>query len=371
MPDEPESQSAPSPSPAKPPQDTNVVPDAARPSGSPAAIKLSRLLRIIETLQSGRFYNPQQLAELCGVSERTIYRDLETLQDAGLQVVLDESRQGYFLPQRRMFPPSELSIPEALSLLLICQELGGTDNGIPFLAAARTAAWKVSQNLPPHVRDLLGEISEAISIQVDAHHPLTKSQPHYDLILRSLIERHSVRIDYDAASPEGRVATVLDPFRIIFRRRSWYIIGRSSIHREVRVFHLGRILQAELLTETYEIPERFSLARYLGNAWHLMRESHSVDVVIRFAKQVARNVAEVRWHPTQQTEFLSDGRLEFRVTVAGTEEISWWILGYGDRAEVIQPAALRERLKVHAKNMLRLYSTPDASANDQSKSAES
>lgn len=333
--------------------------NAASKKHSAFARRLPRLLRIIETLQSGRLYNSQDLADQCGVSRRTIFRDISALQDAGLQVILDESRQGYFLPHRLMFPPSELSVPEALSLLLICQELGGTENGIPFQAAARSAAWKVCQNLPPHIRDLLGEISGSISIHVDAHHPLTESQPQYDLILRAMIERRRLRIEYDAAGSDGRFQSLLDPYRVIFRRRSWYVIGRSSLHREVRVFHLGRILKAELLTENFQLPPRFSLERFLGNAWHLIRESKSYDVVVRFAPLVARNVAEVRWHQTQQTNFLPDGRLEFRVTVDGIEEISWWILGYGDRAEVVEPECLRERLKSHVENMMKLYSLYD------------
>ena len=45
-------------------------------------------------------------------------------------------------------------------------------------------------------------------------------------------------------------------------------------------------------------------------------------------------MAEVQWHRTQRTAFLPDGSLEFRVTGSGLHEISWWILGYGDQAEV-------------------------------------
>lgn len=309
---------------------------------------------------------------MCNVSRRTIFRDIGTLQHAGLNVVLDEDRQGYYLPHRLMFPPSELSISEALSLLLICQELGGTEGGIPFHAAARSAAWKVCQKMPQHIRELLGDAAGAVSIHLDAHNQLSAAQPQYDAVMRGLLERRQVRIDYDAASPEGRILTVLEAYRILFRRRSWYVIGRSSVHRQVRVFNIGRIRQAEMLEQAYEIPPRFSLERFLGNAWNLIRDPHGpVEVVIRFAPQVARNVAEVRWHKTQQTALLPDGSLEFRVTVDGIEEISWWILGYGDRAEVLQPAALREKLRTHAEHMLNLYSRPPTAAESVSPETKS
>ena len=66
------------------------------------------------------------------------------------------------------------------------------------------------------------------------------------------------------------------------------------------------------------------------------------EVVVRFSKLVAQNVAEVRWHKTQQLQFNDDGTLDFQVTVSGLKEISWWILGYGDQAEVLAPPKLRQ-----------------------------
>ena len=76
---------------------------------------------------------------------------------------------------------------------------------------------------------------------------------------------------------------------------------------------------------------------------------------VRFRPLVARNVAEVLWHKTQQTAYLDDGSLDFRVTMSGLQEISWWILGYGDQAEVIAPAKLRRVVSQRAKNMAAIY----------------
>jgi len=78
-------------------------------------------------------------------------------------------------------------------------------------------------------------------------------------------------------------------------------------------------------------------------------------VAIRFSKMVARNVAEVAWHKTQQTEFLPDGTLEFRATVSGLNEISWWVLGYGDQAEVLKPPGLRRLVAERAARTAEQY----------------
>lgn len=149
--------------------------------------------------------------------------------------------------------------------------------------------------------------------------------------------------------------TALGPYRILFSRRSWYVIGRSSIHRAVRTFNLGRILHAELIGAHYVIPQRFNIDRYLGNAWHLIRAKNRHQVVIRFQKQVADNVAEVRWHKTQTTHRNADGTIEFRAVVDGLSEIIWWVLGYGDQAEVLEPPQLREMVAVHVAALAKVY----------------
>ena len=70
---------------------------------------------------------------------------------------------------------------------------------------------------------------------------------------------------------------------------------------------------------------------------------------------VAQNVAEVSWHKTQKLAFNEDGTLDFTVSVSGLGEISWWILGYGDQAEVLEPEELRETIAQRARRMVERY----------------
>ncbi|MGW8257605.1 MAG: helix-turn-helix transcriptional regulator, partial [Thermoguttaceae bacterium] len=146
------------------------------------------------------------------------------------------------------------------------------------------------------------------------------------------------------------------PYQLFFSRRSWYVAGRSSLHRATRTFNIGRITEIELLEDAYKIPRGFSLERFLRNAWHLIPEpGPDQNVVIRFGKMVAQNVAEVNWHKTQKSSFNKDGTLDFSVTVSGLNEISWWILGYGDQAEVLDPPELRALIQQRIARMQTLY----------------
>jgi len=79
------------------------------------------------------------------------------------------------------------------------------------------------------------------------------------------------------------------------------------------------------------------------------------EVLVHFSRLVTPNVAEVSWHKTQRLVFRDDGSLDFHVTVSGLNEISWWILGYGDQAEVIEPPELRRLIAARAKRMVEQY----------------
>lgn len=330
--------------------------DSQRECPMANSTRLRRLLQLVALLQTGPALNAEALSLRLKVTRRTIFRDLQTLNDAGLTTFFDEDRQGYFLPSPWRLPAQPLNAAEALSLLLICQEMGRPDRGMPFHAAARSAALKISQTLPPALQDFAQEAVEGISIHLEARNPLTSAAGHYEALLEAWMQRRQCRIEYDSATDRQRLSTLLSPYRLLFSRRSWYVIGRSSRDREIRTFNIGRIVSIQLLDGAYRIPKWFHLDKYLGDAWHLIREhGQRHEVVIHFQPLVARNVAEVQWHRTQKCRWLDDGSLEFQVTVEGLSEITWWILGYGDSARVLAPEELVQRLRDRIAAMARRY----------------
>ena len=77
-------------------------------------------------------------------------------------------------------------------------------------------------------------------------------------------------------------------------------------------------------------------------------------VRLRFTPKVARNVAEVQWHKSQQVTRNPDGSAIIDFRVDGLGEITWWILGYGDQVEVLSPAALRKNVAQIARRMVEV-----------------
>ncbi len=314
-------------------------------------------MRLIGLLQAGRGYHAEALASARGVSRRTIFRDLDVLRQAGVPLQYDEEAQHYHIPGTYFLPPTNFTPEEALALLVLCHDLGDQSQ-LPFFEPARSAAVKLSSNLPGRFRELFRTTGEAVQIRLEPTNPLGSHKPVYDGLLEAIAKRRCVRIAYHSLTESKQLVTRLSPYRLLFSRRSWYVIGRSSIHRGVRTFNLGRIEKIELLDDRFRIPKGFSLQRYLRNAWRLIPEpGRDREVRIRFSPLVAHNVAEVNWHPTQRVKFNRDGSLDFRVTVSGLREISWWILGYGDQAEVLEPAELRRMIAQRVERMSNMYRT--------------
>lgn len=316
--------------------------------------RISRLIQQLGLLQASKGCNASQLAQSCKVSRRTIFRDLEVLRDAGVPLLFDDDRNVYRIPGTYYLPPTNFTPEEALAVIVLCYELG-SNSRLPFYEAAQNAAIKLEASLPGSVRRQLEELSVGVQIKPVPGNRLEGQTPIYQQLLGAIAARRPVCMEYDSFSERLSLKLKLSPYRMLFSRRSWYVIGRSSVHHEVRTFNVGRILSLHLLDETFHVPRGFSIERYLGNAWHLIPDGPDVDVVIRFRPTVARNVAEVVWHRTQRIHWNKDGSLDFGVRVAGVREISWWILGYGDQAEVLRPEPLRELIAQHAVNLSRLY----------------
>jgi proteasome accessory factor B len=317
--------------------------------------RLNRLLQMIGLLQAGKGHNVDSLAAQCKISRRTVFRDLEVLRLAGVPLAHDDEFQVYHLAGTYFLPPTKFTPQEALAVLALCHELGDVRQ-MPFLAAARTAAHKLESNLPVAWRKQLRGQADAIHIRLHQPSPIGDKCSVYDHLVDSIGKRRCVRLQYDDFSARAIIQTRLSPYRIWFTKHSWYVIGRSSIHRSVRTFNMTRIRGLQVTEDRYEIPHNFSLDRYLGNAWHFIPASGpNYDILVHFSKKVARNVAEVKWHKTQSLKWNDDGTLDFRAKVKGLNEISWWILGYGDHATVAEPPALRKLMATHSRKMMRKY----------------
>ena len=280
-----------------------------------------------------------------------MFRDLVALRQSGVPIEFDAEQDRYSIPGAYFLQPVNFTADEALSLMALALELGKGER-FPFQEPARSAVMKLEGSLPPGLRQELRYVTQAIKIWPPPISPISDKRNFYHQLVDSRADGRVVRIEYDSLTEWEKITPKLRTYQMLFCLHSWYAIGRSSLHGEVRTFNVKRILSLETLSERYNVPKSFTLERHLGNAWHFIPDGPDEEIVVRFASFVARNVAEVVWHKTQRLEFQNDGSLLFHARVAGINEIVWWILGYGDQAEVIKPLKLRRQVAHRAQAMV-------------------
>lgn len=318
--------------------------------------RISRVMQILTTLQVGKSYAVSDLSKMFGTSRRTIFRDLKELQAIGVPYRYDAGTGGYMIEPEFFLPPIDLSLQEALSLLLLAHKARNQIQ-LPFKNAALLAALKIENNLPAKIRKYCNKALQNISTKAAAQAPVTHSaglDKTFAQLQQAIVKKRKVDLRYHSLF-EGTIIDVeLCPYHLLYNNRAWYVLGSSSLHKSVRTFKLNRIRELTTTEKCFVDGENFDVYDYLGRAWSMIPEGRIYNIKLRFLPKVANNVAEVQWHSTQKVVRNSDGSATVEFRVDGIGEITWWILGYGDQVKVLAPEALRKRVLEVAKNMVKI-----------------
>lgn len=316
--------------------------------------RLTRVLSLLQALQTGQPVTVDGLAARLKINRRTIFRDLVLLEKAGIPFSYDRQTKCYCATKPLLLPPVSLTHAEALSLTLAVHCLLERPIAADVFSA-RSAGMKLKAMLPLPVQRYCGEMLERVRLpmrQQSDPHAIADALP---VVQRALANRKKLRVVYDSYLERRQIEATLHPYHLLYLHRGWYLIAKSEQADKVLTFKVERILQYRVSDFGYKIDPKFSLEEYFGNAWLMIKGDRRYHVVIRFLPLVAANVDEIGWHKTQKTRFEDDGSLLFEVDVDGLSEISWWVLGYGDQAEVLEPRELRELLAKHAAALLACY----------------
>ena len=311
--------------------------------------KAARLQRI-----EYRLYNSPQgvravdLARECGVARRTIYRDLESLEEMGVPVWENAGRFG--IDRASYLSTIRLNLNEAIALFFAARLLAHhSDEHNPHIVSALD---KLAAGLPDEtIAEHIGRIASVVRSR-----PLRESYIRaLETLTRAWADRRMVRIAYRAPNRELTERVIATYFVEVSRwNPAAYVIGHDQLRGALRTFKIERIERAEALNEIYTIPVDFDPYGYLANAWGVMDEAE-VEVHLRFSASVAGRVRESLWHANQQLIEQADGGCELKMTVNGTREITSWVLGWGAEVEVLAPAELRSEVAAHGVRMAERY----------------
>src|SRR5205085_4244228 len=165
--------------------------------------------------------------------------------------------------------------------IVLCHE-AASRQGIHFLDAALIASLKLESLLPAALREELRDKTGRIRVRLHPRAKMDDNASIFRQLIDALSRRQVVHVRYDSATDRRMLELRLSPYQLLFSRHSWYVIGRSSLHREIRTFNVGRIKSLASLEDTFHLPHNFNLDSYLKNAWHLIPEGPDCRVVVRF-----------------------------------------------------------------------------------------
>jgi len=305
--------------------------------------RIYRLLRLITMLQSGQSYSADELARELEISRRTVFRDLNMLEMARIPYYFDSRRGSYKISQHFFLPPINLTVTEALAMLMLAGRLRNVSR-LPLLSAGTRAAMKLESALPPAIRQHVGSVLDRLDVTLGPLSGHKGLDGMFEDLAGAVADRRICRLLYISFHERRQLSLIVHPLRLAFMGRSWYLLGYSAAHDEVRTFKLGRIRKLTVTPRRFSPAENVDLDKHFGDAWGMIPEGRIYDIHLHFEPKVAGNVAEVQWHHSQQVQWNGDGSIEFHVRVDGLGEITWWILGYGDQVEVRSPDELRKRV---------------------------
>jgi len=308
--------------------------------------RLQRIMQLVAILQTQRYQTLNELARQLNVSRRTIFRDLDILRKAGIPCFYDDDKQGYAMDSTFFLQPTHLNLQEALALLL---STGYKDKN-NFLPLTQ-AIIKIENTLPLHIRRLCYQVLKNTSVKMTPQVRHDKKENTFALLQKAIRLKRKVKLTYRYFYDQN-IITTLSPYHLCFGQRAWYAIGYSSCHQGKKIFMISRMITCDLLDQLYILDKPFDIEKHLGNAWLMIPEGKMHHVKLCFSKKVAGDVAEVIWHQTQKLTRFNDGTLHFEVDVDGLNEITGWIMSYGDQVKVLSPASLQRKVTTIAQNII-------------------
>jgi predicted DNA-binding transcriptional regulator YafY len=311
--------------------------------------RLTRLLKIILLVQARPDWRPGMLAKHFRVSQTRIHQDIRELVGAGVPICF--SGEGYKIAGEFVLSSTSLNPDEVLELLYPQHLFSGDAlSGDGSVDPARSLLEaKLASCVPAPLRARFANSRIRVL-------SATAKGPRFRRLHDAVAERRRIRIKYASRASGRTTDREIDPYALIFRRHAWYLIGWCHRRTEVRKFRVSRIRSVIYTQLHFPEPRDFSLDEYARGWWEVFG-GEPANVAVRFKRRVADLIRDRAPRPGQTIQELPGGDIIYRAHVSGIDEIGWWIMQYGPDAEVLEPAALRKRIRSNAVKMVALYST--------------
>lgn len=314
--------------------------------------KTERLIKIWLLLANNPTgYTIRELAGRCGVNIRTVYRDMLAL-GADLNVPVYNDNKRWKIDERYILPPIQFTLSEALNIFLAARLVLRYSNR--YDPNAEATFTKLSTVLPP-------KLAEQVHKTMDWMQTLEKNEKHLRIlatVAEAWVSQRRLRIAYQSLPAQKIVERIIEPYYIepVVPGHASYIIAYCHRAREVRTFKIERIEAVELTPDSYIIPPEFDANEFFGSSWGIVVEGEPKTIKLRTEDtEMMRLMSETIWHPSRELKKQKDGSVIMTFRVTDTVELYSWILGWGEKIEVLEPKELREEVMNTAKKMTKVY----------------
>lgn len=305
----------------------------------------TRLLTVLEILQSRSSVSGRELARRLEVDVRSVRRYVTMLRDMGIPVESEPGRAGsYSLRPGFRMPPLMFTHAEILAVtlgLVAVRHLG-----LSRALAVDGAVAKIERVLPAELRARAQALQNALTLNI----PI--SPPSIEEALATLsiatYQRQQVWLSYQGRAGEMTERAV-ESYGVVYHNGYWYCVGYCHLRGEIRTFRLDRVQRAVLLEATFTPPTGFDALDTLLSAIASVPYMWSVEVRLALTFETARQrVARATGH----LEADADGVL-LRMRA---ESLAWaarFLVSLDCDFNVLQPPELRDELRRLGEELLR------------------
>jgi predicted DNA-binding transcriptional regulator YafY len=148
-----------------------------------------------------------------------------------------------------------------------------------------------------------------------------------------------------------------NPYGLVYRNSVIYLVGSIWIYEDPRHYALHRFKKCELMDEVFNLPEDFDLQEYIdsGEFEYVVGSGKDIKLTAIFSAEAAYHLYETPLSEDQKLTKKRDGRIQLTATVKDSQQLRWWLLGFGVSVEVVKPARLRREFQVQAQEMIDRY----------------
>jgi predicted DNA-binding transcriptional regulator YafY len=299
----------------------------------------TRLLTVLELLQSYKHISGTEIARRLEVDKRTVRRYIVMLQDMGIPVEAERGvygtyqlRRGYKVPPL-MFTDAE-AIAITLSLLAIREYQFPID-----VTAVEGALAKTERVMPEKLLRQVRALQEAIVFNFST--PSTQLQGNLLTTLSTAVQQNQqVYLRYQSwdGSESERA---FNPYGIVFNDGYWYTAGYCHLRQDLRTFRLDRITTLEPFAATFERPTNFDTLDFVLQSVLMMSDTNLVEVILHTTIEDAQKAIP----PFIGTIEATEGKVILRRSATQLDWITLFLLSLNFDVTIIQPIELHEKVR--------------------------